>query len=176
LTLLTTPCRIYPATLSDLEQLTEVLAHSFYAPAGIQGLFFPMQKFGIQQELRQRLRARQQGYCCLAAWTGPHLVGTLEISLRKFRAVPGQNRQPYISNLAVLPHWRKQEIAAELMRGAEGIVQVWGYHRLHLHVLENNSVARRLYQKLYYQVLSTPPDPLEWLGCPRQLLLYKVLP
>lgn len=161
---------VYPATLRDVEALAHVLTHAFHPPIGIQGWFFPLLKLMIAQDIQQRLQAQSCHYCCLGAWVGSELVGTLEVSLRSLRE---RHRQPYISNLAVLPMWRRRGIAQKLLLGAEGIVQVWGYQRIHLHVMESNQPARNLYQQLNYRLLQVTPDPWCWLGFPKQLLLQK---
>ncbi len=163
--------RVYPAALADAEAVAEVLTRAFHPPVGMQGLLFPLLKFSISQDIQQRLRTQHRHYCCLGAWVGPQLVGTLEISVR---TIMGQ-RQPYISNLAVLPGWRRRGVAQRLLLGAESVVRVWGYRALHLHVMEGNQAARNLYNQLHYQVLQVTPDPWCWLGFPKQLLLSKQL-
>ncbi len=162
---------IYPATLHQSDDLAEVLTQAFHPPEGVQRFFFPLLKLSIAKDIEQRLKSPAPQYCCLAAWAREGIVGTVEVSVRRV----GRHQQPYLSNLAVLPRWRRQGIARQLLLGAEGVVQVWGYAKLHLHVVEENHPARRLYEGIGYRVLQTAPDPLTWFGFPQQLLLCKTL-
>jgi len=167
-----------PGTLVDADSIADVLARSFHPPDGLERMFFPFRRFGIAEDLRQRLRDKSACYCCLVAWIGSQPVGTLEISLRRLPHLPEQARrskQPYISNLAVHPNWRQRGIGRQLLIGAEGVVQAWGFGILHLHVLEGNRPARALYHSLDYRVVHINSDPWSWLGFPKQLLLYKPL-
>lgn len=169
---------ICPGTLTDIHAIADVLARSFHPPEGMEGIFFPFRRLTIAQDLKQRLQEKETGYCCLVAWIGSQAVATLEISLRRLPQLPERTRrqrQPYISNLAVHPGWRRRGIARELLIGAEGIVHAWGHGLLHLHVLESNGPARSLYHGLGYRALHTTSDPWTWLGFPKQLLLYKQL-
>lgn len=169
---------ICPGTLTDVDSVADVLARSFHPPEGLEQLLFPFRRFTIAEDLKQRFRERKPHYCCLVAWIGTQAVGTLEISLRRLPHLPGRARHqkhPYISNLAVHPTWRRRGIARQLLIGAEGVVQTWGYSVVHLHVLESNRPARALYRYLHYLELYTTSDPWSWLGFPKQLLLYKQL-
>jgi GNAT superfamily N-acetyltransferase len=169
------PLLVMPATLVDLDSLAEVLTQAFHPPEGMQALFFALRKLGIQEDMRQRLEAKHSHYCCLAGWIGDRLVGTLEISLRRLPGALGRGPQPYISNLAVSPLWRRQGIASQLLTRAEAVVQTWGYHLLYLHVMETNLPACQVYTHLNYRILHASADPWQWLGFPRQLLLCKYL-
>jgi ribosomal protein S18 acetylase RimI-like enzyme len=103
------------------------------------------------------------------------LVGTLEISLRRLPNPFYRGWQPYISNLAVLRTWRQMGIGKSLLLGAEGVVKTWGYHVLHLHVMEHNLPARHLYTRLQYRLLISQYDPFWLFGLGQRLLLYKPL-
>lgn len=167
--------RIEPAKPDVLSKVAEVMSQVFNPPAGVQGIFFPLYKLTVSADLHKRLRSDPSHYCCLGAWFHQELVGALELSLRHLRGVPQPGIQPYVSNLAVLPQWRRRGIAQRLLRGAEAVALTWGYQALHLHVLESNSAARRLYDKLDYRVLHVSCDLWQWLGASRQLLLYRRL-
>ncbi len=166
---------IYPATLADLDALCDVLALAFHPPQGFQSLFFYFYKLSIGADLQQRLGSRERHYCCLAAWVDGELVGTLEISLRRLPAIRVWRPEVYISNVAVLPQWRRRGVARRLLQGAEGIVKAWGYSTLYLHVEETNAAARSLYTSLNYEIVHVTPNLWFWLGCPRQFLLGKWL-
>jgi ribosomal protein S18 acetylase RimI-like enzyme len=163
---------VYPATAVDLDPVVEVLAQVFYPPLGLQRWLHPIHKRIIRQDLRLKLAARDPYYCCLAAAVGAKVVGTAEISLRAM----AHGKYPYLSNLAVLPEWRRQGIARQLLLSAEEVVQKWGYRRLQLHVLEDNLPAQQLYAQLGYVPLERTPQLWQWLGIPPQLLLCKWLP
>ncbi|MFS8781920.1 GNAT superfamily N-acetyltransferase [Thermostichus sp. MS-CIW-23] len=163
---------VYPATSNDLDPLAEVLAQVFHPPSGLQRWIYPIRKLGIREELRLRLAARDPHYCCLAAAVGSEVVGTAEISLR----VTAHGKYPYLSNLAVLPGWRRRGIARLLLLSAEGVAKGWGYRCLHLHVLEDNLPARQLYAQLRYTPIERTSQLWRWLGIPPQLLLCKWLP
>ncbi|MDX2272018.1 MAG: GNAT family N-acetyltransferase [Cyanobacteriota bacterium] len=167
---------IYPATVADLPELAEVLAQAFHPPRGLQKLLFPIRKIGIREDLKQRFSSRHLHYCCLAAWQGNQIIGTLEISLRYLSWMAGRGQLPYISNLAVLPEWQRQGVGRQLLLSAEGVVQVWGYRSLYLHVLSNNHAAYGLYQQLHYRSLLQIRHAWCWLGFPTQTLLVKHLP
>lgn len=167
---------VCPGTTADVDRVADILARSFHPPEGLEHFFFPFRRYSIAEDLRQRLRERNPHYCCLVAWIGSQAVGTLEISTRRLPNLPERARhrkQPYISNLAVHPTWRQRGIGKQLLLGAEGVVQAWGYGLLHLHVLESNSAARSLYGSLHYRVVHITSDPWSWLGFPKQMLLYK---
>jgi [ribosomal protein S18]-alanine N-acetyltransferase len=57
----------------------------------------------------------------------------------------------YIATIEVLPAFRKQGIAAELLRRLEGSAHAEGATAIWLHVDAKNSAAIRLYQRLGYQ-------------------------
>ncbi|MGQ9838664.1 MAG: GNAT family N-acetyltransferase [Cyanobacteriota bacterium] len=162
---------VYPATVSDLEPLAEVLTQVFHPPLGLQRWIYPIRKLVIREDLRLRLGSRDPYYCCLAASVGSCVVGMAEISLRTLT----HGKYPYLSNLAVLSRWRRQGVARQLLLSAEGVVQVWGYRNLHLHVLENNLPARQLYAQLRYTPIERTSQLWQWLGVSPQLLLCKWL-
>lgn len=162
---------IYPATASDLEPLAEVLTQVFYPPLGLQRWIYPIRKLSIREDLRLKLDSRDPYYCCLAAAVGFRVVGTAELSLRTM----SHGRYPYLSNLAVLPQWRRQGVARQLLLSAEGVVQVWGYRNLYLHVSEDNLPAQQLYSQLRYTPIGRTSGLWQWLGVSPQLLLCKWL-
>lgn len=162
---------VYRATARDLESLAEVLTQVFYPPLGLQRWLYPLWKLSIREDLRPKLNGTDPYYCCLAAAVGSQVVGTVELSLR----LMAHGKYPYLANLAVLPDWRRQGVARRLLLSAEGVVQGWGYRSLHLHVLEDNLPARRLYAQLRYTPIERTSPLWRWLGAPSQLLLCKWL-
>jgi len=96
------------------------------------------------------------------------LVGCVEVSLRPVDGkLPGEFAVPplflshsheelgaYLSNLAVLPEYRRGGLARRLLCVAEWLVRSeWGMDAMYLHVDMNNAAAVRLYESLGYQPL-----------------------
>jgi ribosomal protein S18 acetylase RimI-like enzyme len=178
---------IREANLGDVTQLTELLASSFYHRTGWLYWVYPVIKLGIQEDLRQRLKAEKSNYVCLTALTDtsgnlnlpltPHIAGTVELSQRQ--AWPWQGLNPkyaYISNLAVAPGFRRQGIAGRLLATCETLALSWNVRNLYLHVMEDNLAARRLYQRAGFQLFQSEETAATWLGFqPRRLLMHKLL-
>ena len=82
----------------------------------------------------------------------------------------------YIFNVCVSPSARRRGVAAALLSSAHDMAAAAGVEVLYVHVEEDNSSARRLYQSCGYAQESMEP---EWLalrmGRPRRLLLRKWL-
>ncbi|NER83492.1 MAG: GNAT family N-acetyltransferase [Leptolyngbya sp. SIO1D8] len=171
------------ATEKDLQQLSEVLTSSFYPPLGWRRWVYPVLRFGIYEDLKQRVQAKQHHYRCLAA-IAPHsanqphpVIGTLEISCRRYGLWAfKQTEQLYISNLAVREDCRRQGVARKLLTVAEQQALNWGFREMYLHVMANNHRARQLYQHMGYQIQQVEPTLLSLVSVqPQRLLLKKVL-
>lgn len=180
------PLLIRTVRQQDLSSLAEILASSFHAQTGIWGWLYPLLRAGIYEDLRSRLLANTPHQACLVAvkrspspspkgqeWP----VGTIELSLRQRHPWNFSSaRCLYLSNLAVQAEYRRQGVAQQLLYRCERIALDWGFQDLHLHVLENNYQARRLYLKAGYQILHAETGMSTLLfGRPRQLLLRKRL-
>lgn len=181
------------AKLGDLEQLTEVLASSFYDRTGWLAWLYPLAKLGIQEDLKQRLKLNRPHYACLAIVTvdaadlpgekaGPEvdrgqIVGTVEVAQRQSWPWQGTHaRYAYISNLAVAPGSRRRGLATQLLTACETLALTWQLDHLYLHVMEDNPGARRLYRRAGFEVFQTEETLAVWLGLqPRRLLLQKTL-
>lgn len=176
---------IRPASLRDLERLTDVLTASFYGCDGWRQWVYPFIRLGIQEDLKQRLRAQSPRYACLAAVSVPSdgaidvceeaIAGTVEASLRQPWPWQG-DRHLYISNLAVGQGFRRQGIATTLLQSCEQVAQRWQLGELRLHVMEDNLAARALYLNAGFALVQAEDSPASWLGLQaRRLLLRKVL-
>ena len=182
------------ANLGDLEQLTEVLASSFYDRTGWLAWLYPLAKLGIQEDLKQRLKLNRTHYACLAIvvvdaanYPGEkadleradrgQIVGTVEIAQRQSWPWQGTHaKYAYISNLAVDPGFRRRGLAAQLLTACESLALAWQLDHLYLHVMEDNPGARRLYRRAGFEVFQTEETLAVWLGLqPRRLLLQKTL-
>jgi ribosomal protein S18 acetylase RimI-like enzyme len=195
------PISIRAVQQQDLASLAEVLAHSFHAQEGLVGLFYPLLRMGIYEDLRSRLRNKAHRYACLVAvqrakpqgatqlyqmvampgvmpGMGDRPIGTVELTVRTsqlWQPHPGKGYL-YLSNLAVQVDCRKQGVAQQLLQACEEKALEWGFENIYLHVLENNHSARRLYRKAGYQLHEVEAGLGTWLlGQPKQLFLRKVL-
>lgn len=186
------------ARSADLPELADLLAASFHTQDGLLGWAYPLFRIGILEDLRTRFRSYSAHYVCLVAveraiasdshesdkqsftagaLTNNILVGTVEMNLRHphFWQVMG-TRQMYISNLAVSKHHRRKRIAHKLLLTCERIALSQGFQDLYLHVLDNNTPARRLYTQMGYEVKTLEWSPTAWfLGQSQQLFLHKSL-
>ncbi|MFN3926156.1 MAG: GNAT family N-acetyltransferase [Pseudanabaenaceae cyanobacterium] len=137
---------IRPARLSDVPGIAQVLTVSFYSQRWLH--FFWEWAIGV--DVRCRLLEANKYYTCLIAVTPEgQPIATIEMCIRRFR--PWQNSQyPYIFNLAVHPHWRRQGIASQLLQATEPIAKSWGFSQIFIHVMANNQPAYALYQQANY--------------------------
>lgn len=176
-------CAVRPAAIADLQQVADVLASSFYSPLGWQQWFYPIFRFSIYEDLKQRIEGGQKHYRCLAAIAPEKqsrrnvVIGTVEISYRQqgfwtFK----RSRQIYLSNLAVRESCRRQGVARRLLENAEQLSMAWGFREMYLHVMADNTRARTLYQAMGYQLQTVEPTLFSLLSLqPPRLLLKKVL-
>ena len=180
-----TPYRIRAAQVKDLQQLAEVLASSFYPPLGWRRYLYPVLRFSIYEDIKQRLQAKHQYYKCLTAIihdNGRHrhdlVVGTVEMSHRRYSwRVFNQPQQIYLSNLAVREGYRRRGAARQLLRASEQQALDWGFREIYLHVMSDNNRARQLYQHMGYRVQRVETTLLSLLNVqPQRILLKKVLP
>ncbi|MEB3358678.1 MAG: GNAT family N-acetyltransferase [Synechococcales bacterium] len=183
----------------DLTTLAEILADSFHHRDGVLGLLYPLFRLGIYEDLKHRFMAQPSRYVCLVAAfyeasggnpaggpatdpssdsqeAGGKIVGTVEMGVRTWSFWYPQARYLYLSNLAVLASHRRQGAARQLLEACEHIAQNWGFYDIYLHVLENNTGAKRLYESMGYTVRRAEPQFGSVLfNQPRQLLLRKQL-
>lgn len=176
-------CRVRPAGMTDLQQVADVLASSFYPPLGWQRWLYPLFRFSIYEDLKQRLQGEHRHYQCLTAIApvrNTHktvVVGTVEISCRQPSLwMLNRPHQVYLSNLAVQEGCRRQGVARKLLEAAEQLSLEWGFRELYLHVMANNIRARLLYENMGYQLQQVEPTLFSLLNLqPSRLLLKKVL-
>ncbi len=193
------PIAVRSVEQQDLASLAEVLVNSFHSQEGVLGLFYPLLRMGIYEDLRSRLRNRTHRYACLVAvqtvktetvnaaylhqlavgsGAGNLPIGTVELTVRSSQLwQPRQNPgYLYLSNLAVQAEYRRHGVAQQLLQACEQMALDWGFENIYLHVLENNPAARRLYRRAGYQLHEIEAGMGTWLlGQPKQLFLRKVL-
>lgn len=179
---------IRPARLQDVERLTDVLTTSFYDCSGWRYWVYPFIRLGIQEDLKQRLKAQSPRYACLMAMSSAGvapiadaaiddsaIAGTVEASLRQPWPWQG-DRHVYVSNLAVGQGFRRQGIASALLQSCEQLAQQWRIYELRLHVMEDNLAAQALYRKAGFRVVQAEDTPASWVGLQaRRLLLRKTI-
>lgn len=176
-------CVVRPAAIADLQQVADVLASSFYPPSGWQQWFYPLFRFSIYEDLKQRSQGGQKHYQCLAAIAPERksrrnvVIGTVEMSYRQQGLWAfNRSRQVYLSNLAVREGCRRRGVARRLLENAEQLSLAWGFREMYLHVMADNARARRLYQTMGYQLQKVEPTLFSLLSLqPPRLLLKKVL-
>jgi ribosomal protein S18 acetylase RimI-like enzyme len=64
----------------------------------------------------------------------------------------GDGRAAYLYALRVRPEFRNRGIGTELVREAEAVLRERGFSRVLISVAQNNDAARRLYERLGYEV------------------------
>lgn len=168
---------IRPAQAPDLAAAASLIGQSFYAVNPLVELVLPLINWGIDLDLQGRLREQRPGYQCFIAVQrqAPEVMGVVELEHRVIGPqLPYQpkNLQPYLSNLAVHPRYRRQGIAQGLLNFVEAWLLRRQHPNLYLHVLASNNPAQALYTKLGYGVFQEEPH---WL-LPTRVLLYKSLP
>ncbi len=178
------PPLIRAARLQDIDRLTDLLTTSFYDGSGWRQWVHPLIRLGIQEDLKQRLKAQSPRYACLAAVPLPRddgtgsstaIAGTVEATLRQPWPWQG-DRHLYISNLAVAQGFRRQGVATALLRSCEQVARQWHIDELHLHVMADNIAAQALYRQAGFRVAQTEETPASWVGLQAcRLLLRKTL-
>jgi ribosomal protein S18 acetylase RimI-like enzyme len=172
---------IRAAGSADLMALAQIIAASFHSLDGVWGWAFPILRLSIYEDLRNRLHSPLPHHICLVAvdctHEGGNLAGTVEIGLRLTDNWTSKGKNyPYLSNLAVHPSYRRQGAAKELLLSCERTAVAWGFQDLYLHVLEDNTSARKLYRQMGYEVRKIESN---WttliLGRSRQMFLHKRL-
>jgi len=167
----------------DVLSIANILAISFYHK--YPQWFYPLAVWSLSLDLGLRLLDPDPRYACLIATSNLDFeaIATLELSIRNIpslNAVPYLNwqtsPQPYISNLAVHPQWRKQGIALKLLMAVEHKVRSWGFKSIYLHVMDSNLAAFNLYQGSGYKLYKLDPEfRLNPFARDQRLLLRKFL-
>jgi len=158
------------AAAADIPSVALLVAFSFHPGNGWQALWRSFVQLGIEHDLRDRWRSASPHYrCWLAITTTPQplCVGSVELDLRPINGHP----QPYLSNLAVHPDYRRQGIGRKLLSTVTASLAASPYSSLYLHVLAKNNAARQLYRRCGFVVIGE--DTTVWGE--RKLLLSQPL-
>jgi ribosomal protein S18 acetylase RimI-like enzyme len=146
----------------EIYHVADIITHSFNFDRGWRGLFTPLFKLGIAEDLRHRLRNRStynndrspHQVCAIARYDNL-IVGTVEIGARASSHRTHPHCYVYVSNLAVSSDFRQQGVARALLTNCEQITRDWGYSELYLHVMADNDRGMNLYRKLGYEIVSS---------------------
>jgi ribosomal protein S18 acetylase RimI-like enzyme len=171
----------------DLLGVAHLLCESFYPQSSYWHWAVPLLRVGIYQDLRSRFITQPAKHICFVAvlttstpgeLTQETLVGTVEVALKSLWLL--QRNVPYISNLAVAPHYRRRGIAQQLLLACEPVARVWHANTLYLNVLRTNAAAQHLYRKIEYLPEDSTFCPFStisiWpLGQSKRLLMRKQL-
>lgn len=160
-----TKSTICPAVIEDTQEISSVLAKSFYDFPEFVSWVYPFIQFTINEDLRYRLRSHSPHYFCLVAKLPQEnqsgameytkssvIVGTVELALRTPSLWSNSFQYPYISNLAVNQDYRRLGIGSQLLAKCEQIALDWGYEETRLHVLDSNDSGKQLYYRSGYQI------------------------
>ena len=154
------PIIIRNAQPNDVHALSVLLLHSFNHGLGEDNNRWMQMliRLSIQTDLNYRInqpsRYQTQRHQCLVAVRSSvenSIIGTVEVSIQR-HALWSSSKYLYVSNLAVQTDCRRQGIAYELLQRCESLGKTWGLVDMYLHVREDNSVARQLYERCGYTV------------------------
>jgi ribosomal protein S18 acetylase RimI-like enzyme len=176
------PFRIRAAQSRDLAEIVTVLLASFYAQAQATQWLYWILRLGMQEDIKVKLRLPVGQYVCLVATLlqaessrSGEVIGTAEVSQRPcetWRLFPP--KRAYLSNLAISPHHRRQGAAHQLLLACDRIALDWGFSKIYLHVMADNTAAKALYKQAGYQPCEVSNPILSGLGLrPQRLLLAK---
>ena len=84
-----------------------------------------------------------------------------------------QRPQPYFSDLAVDPNYRRQGVASALMVEAERRAKQMGYEELYLGVRSTNELALRMYEKIGYEGMVPFGDMLAFLEIQKDVKMLR---
>lgn len=148
----------------DVLKVSHILATSFYQKC--PQWLYPLAVWSISLDLGVRLLDPSPYYACMVA-TGVNseAIASLEVNVRAIpihNAIPWINwqttQQPYISNFAVHPQWRRLGVGLKLLTSIEQKVRSWGFKNIYLHVSKGNQAALNLYELSGYQIYRVDPE------------------
>ncbi len=109
---------------------------------------------GLQTDIRYRLSRPSLCQAFVAVTEGKRVVGTVEVQIQQPSVWSGRLGGGYLSNLTVERQFRGSGVATALIQACEQQVLAWGQDHLLLHVIGENTSARRLYLRSGYFIQS----------------------
>ncbi|PIN09294.1 Peptide alpha-N-acetyltransferase [Handroanthus impetiginosus] len=175
-------------TEEEMRKVTDVQAEAFHEPVFLfNDLFFWFFKAEVFSGLRYKLRnSPPDRYACLVAepkTNDPHksqkeFAGVVDVTVLREDSVlqhlPGMEEFLYVSGIGVLNKFRRQGVATTLLKACDMLSSRWGFEYLALRTYEDDYVARKLYSKAGYRVVSAdPPWMSTWIGRRRRIFMIK---
>eukprot|EP00557_Chaetoceros_sp_GSL56_P000669 CAMPEP_0176493968 /NCGR_PEP_ID=MMETSP0200_2-20121128/9833_1 /TAXON_ID=947934 /ORGANISM="Chaetoceros sp., Strain GSL56" /LENGTH=319 /DNA_ID=CAMNT_0017891669 /DNA_START=105 /DNA_END=1061 /DNA_ORIENTATION=+ len=176
---------IRKAKYMELGQVVEILIDSFYKPSDLVRPYLYLHELSRLQKnfphdnnVVQSTNSNVQPYhvfyvacsTCTVVGRQEKIVGFVEVDSRP-GTKPNDPPRPYLSDLAVHRHYRRNGIAKALIETCEQqVLEGWEQRYLYLRVDRENYAARNMYMKLGYEWI-----PHEYFGHGRDttLLLKK---
>ncbi len=151
------PVAVRSAQITDIGGMAKVLVQGFNLVP--YGWMHPIAQAGVQADLKVRMerKGRYQAFVAIdsdgdSTSTLGAVVGTVEITLQKPSLWCQPTSYAYLASLTVARDYRRFGIAQQLIRACERQVGLWNQSDLYLHVLAENTAARRLYLQLGYGI------------------------
>ena len=169
------------ARIEDINGIGEVLTSSFNQFNSFTLWIYPLLKFNVCEDVRQRWQSDDNYWCIIAEKKNAHstdcrnkIIGTVELSFKKLHGFGCRTKMPYIANLAVNESYRRQGIASQLLLKCEQIAKSNGFERVYLHVLAENKMAQKLYSHNGYTIEQVETDLYSlFVPSKRRLLFVK---
>ena len=140
-------------------------------PLGL-GLFSGMVHAGLQADIRYRMAKPSLYQAFVAVNAIEQVVGTVEVQIQQSTSWLGlTGRYGYLSNLTVDSRYRRSGLAAALIQACERQVIAWDEEQLLLHVMVENTSARRLYLRSGYRIQSRRKGLFSFTGRREERLL-----
>ena len=138
------------------------------------GLFSGMIHAGLKADIRYRMAKPSLYQAFVAVNAVEQVVGTVEVQIQQSTSWFGPTgRYGYLSNLTVDSRYRRSGLAAALIQTCAQQVIAWGEEHLLLHVMAENTSARRLYLRSGYRIQSRTQGLFFFAGYREERLLLK---
>ena len=138
------------------------------------GLFSGIVHTGLKADIRYRMAKPSLYQAFVAVNAIEQVVGTVEVQIQQSRSWLGPTgRYGYLSNLTVDSRYRRSGLAAALIHTCAQQVIAWGEEHLLLHVMAENTSARRLYLRSGYRIQSRNQGLFFFAGHREERLLLK---
>lgn len=146
---------IRSAQAQDIVSMAGLLAVGFQLVPPEFRLFSGMVSAGLQSDIRYRMAGPSLWQAFVAVDRMGQVVGTVEVQIQKPNFWLGlTGLYGYLSNLTVDVRSRRSGVAAALVQACEQQVVAWGREHIFLHVMGENTSARRLYLRSGYRIHS----------------------